>query len=47
VPDVTMKKVRSALYRSTLRSALTLDIFVFTHGFITITLSTALLVSNT
>jgi len=37
-----MKILRPALYRSTLRSVLTPDKIVFTHGFIVITLSTAL-----
>jgi len=41
-----MKKIRPTLYRSTLRSVLTSDQFIFTHGFISITLSTALLGSQ-
>jgi len=41
-----MKKVRPAFYHSTLRSVLTLDKFVFTHGFIDITLCTAPLIFN-
>jgi len=46
-PELTIRKIRLALYHSTLRSVLTLDKFVFTHGFINITLSTALLIFNT
>jgi len=32
--EFTMKKVRPALYHSTLRSVLTSDKFVSTHGFL-------------
>jgi len=46
-PKFTIKKLGPALYRSTLRSVLSLDKIVFTHGFIKIALSTALLISIT
>ena len=41
-----MKKVRPTLCHSTLRSILTSDKFVFTHGFINVALSTAQLLSH-
>jgi len=46
-PELTIRKIRPALYHSTLRSVLTLDKFVFTHGFINITFNIALLICNT
>jgi len=44
MPKSTSKKLGPALYRSTLRSVLTRDKIIFTHGFIVITLSTVLLI---
>jgi len=41
MPKFTIKKPGPAHYRSTLRSILTQDKLVFTHGFIETTLSTA------
>jgi len=46
-PELTIRKIRPALYYSTLRLVLTLHKFVFDHGFINITLRTALLICNT
>ena len=45
--ELTIRKIRPTLYHSTLGSVLKLDKFVFTHGFINITLSTVLLICNT
>jgi len=42
-----MKKLGPAFYRSTLRSVLSSNEIVFTHGFVIVTLSTALLISIT
>jgi len=42
-PKLTIKKPGTPRYRSTSRSVLLSDEFVFTHGFINITLSTATL----
>ena len=44
-PKLTIEKLRPAWYRSTSRSVVLSDKFVFTHGFINVTLSTALLIS--
>jgi len=45
-PKFTVKKLGPALCRSTLRSVLTQDKIVFTHGFIKSALSTAQLFSH-
>ena len=44
-PKFTIKKLRPAWYSSTSRSVSLSDKFVFTHGFINITLSIALSIS--
>jgi len=46
MPKFTIKKLRPTWYRLTSRSVLLSDKFVFTHGLINITLSTALLIWN-